>query len=162
MQNKKSIKKLKIRWNNKYFFFNSFWYVKFTNQLMRKGRKELMEKVLFLWFKQLKSITTLPHTFIFEIFFLIKSPVTLKWMRKGETFHQAPKFVTVNRQYRLSTFLFSKCIVSNNRKKNIKMQDKLYLEMLNIIFNKTGDVLIYKENQYLISIYNQSFAKFNW
>jgi hypothetical protein len=45
---------------------------------MRKGRKELMEKVLFLWFKQLKSVTTLPHTFIFEVFFLIKSPVTLK------------------------------------------------------------------------------------
>ena len=160
MQNTPIIK-LKILWN-KYPLINSFWYSKFTNQLMRKGKKESIENILVLMFKQLKEITRLPHLFFFEVFFLTKCSVVLKWVRKAKIFNQVPKFISINQQYRLAMYLFSKFIVSNVRKKNIKMNIKLFSELLNIIFNNSSDVLLHKENQYSVSVYNQALVKFNW
>jgi len=158
---KLSLLKLKILWN-KYPVINSIWYSKFTNQLMRKGKKEAIEKTLRLTFKQLKSVTTLPYTFFFESFFLTKCTVMLKWIRKGKIFHQVPIFISINQQYRLAMYLFSKFIVSNVRKNRTTMDSKLFSELVNIIFNKTSEVLAYKENQYSVSVYNQALVKFNW
>ena len=83
-------------------------------------------------------------------------------MRKAKIFNQVPKFISINQQYRLAMYLFSKFIVSNVRKKNIKMNIKLFSELLNIIFNNSSDVLLHKENQYSVSVYNQALVKFNW
>ena len=58
-------------------------------------------------------------------------------------------------------YLFSKFIVSNVRKNRTTMDSKLFSELVNIIFNKTSEVLAYKENQYSVSVYNQALVKFN-
>ncbi len=158
---KNTYKKLKIIWN-KNSVFNSLWYSKFINQFIKKGRKDSSEKKLFTIFKQLKSHTLLPHTQIFEIFFLTKPYVILTWIRKAKIYHQIPKIITLNQQYRLSLYLFSKLLILNNRKKKLVFENKFILELSNIIYNHNSYLLDYKQDLYNISIYNRSLLHFKW
>ena len=154
---KLSYKKIKIIWI-KNSVFNSLWFHKLINQLMRKGKKEVSEKIFFLAIKNLRSVTLVQNLFFWEAIFLIKPIILTHWVRNGKTYQQLPKIISTMKQYSIAIFFFSLRLKMNKTNPNIIQT--ILKELFEIIFTKTSKILEFRDDIHKIGIYNQAFIRF--
>ena len=86
---KNSSMKISIIWNKNNPHFSYYWG-KFTNCLVKKGRKSFILLTLIKAAFQLKKYTKTPIYFFFESLEVAKPTFLLKWERHGENFFQGP------------------------------------------------------------------------
>lgn len=154
--------KVNIFWN-KDFIYNSLWFTKFMNQLVWQGKKEKIEKYFFNTLRHLRAVTLTPNIYFFEILFMLKPLIILRWIRLGRKWHQVARPIFEELQYRCVFLLLSKTFRMNEGVNKFgSPEKKLYEEIINLVHFKNSKLLDYKKDTYSIAIYNRSLFRFKW
>ncbi len=156
MRRKKSIQR-EIAPDPKY---NSVMAAKFINNLMRKGKKSISQKIFYtaldLAVKETKKESPIE---ILEEAIKNTSPLLeVKSRRVGGATYQVPYEVKGDRREALAMRLIIE--VAKN-KKGKPMADKLARELVDA-FNNTGEAVKKKEETYRIAEANRAFAHLAW
>jgi len=156
MRRKKSIQR-EITSDPKY---NSIVAAKFINNLMKKGKKSLAQKIFYsaldLAAEKIKKQSPIE---ILEIAIKNTSPLLeVKSRRVGGATYQVPYEVKGNRREALAM----RWIIKAARKKKGKaMAEKLAQEIIDA-FNNTGEAVKKKEETHKIAEANRAFAHLAW
>ena len=132
---------------------------KFTNYLMRKGKKSVAETVLYGALDVVKEKTKKDPLEVFDLALKNTSPVVeLKSRRVGGANYQVPKEVRPERR----TFLSCKWIINGARaRKGKPMVQKLAEELIDAA-NNTGYAIKKRNDVHRMAAANKAFAHMSW
>jgi len=132
---------------------------KFTNYLMRKGKKSVAETVLYGALDVLKEKTKKDPLEVFDVALKNVSPmVELKSRRVGGANYQVPKEVRPERR----TFLSCKWIIDGAKQRKGKpMVQKLAEELIDAA-NNTGYAIKKRNDVHRMAEANKAFAHMSW
>ena len=132
---------------------------KFTNYLMRKGKKSGAETVLYGALDVLKEKTKKDPLEVFDVALKNVSPmVELKSRRVGGANYQVPKEVRPERR----TFLSCKWIIDGAKQRKGKpMVQKLAEELIDAA-NNTGYAIKKRNDVHRMAEANKAFAHMSW
>ena len=140
--------------------YNSVKVAKFINNLMRKGKKSIAQKIFYVALelakKKLKKDNAVE---ILEEAIKNTSPLLeVKSRRVGGANYQVPYEVKGERREALATFWI---IEAAKKKKGRPMAEKLAQELVDA-YNNTGDAVKKKEETHKIAEANRAFAHLAW
>jgi len=156
MRRKKKIKRT-INPDPKY---NNTLVAKFINQLMKRGKKSVAQRVLYRAFDILieKSKTEDPLEIFDQAIKNVSPLVEVKSRRIGGAHYQVPREV---RGERRTTLAIRWLIQAARAKKGKPMAEKLAAELLDASKN-TGVAVKKKEDTHRMAEANKAFAHFAW
>lgn len=139
--------------------YNDVAVTKFTNQLMRKGKKTTAMKIVYGAFDILKEKTKKEPLEVFKVALENASPsLEVKPKRIGGATYQVPVQVRGDRRLTLATRWIIKAAKS---KKGKQMKDKLAEELIEAANNR-GSAVKKKEDTHKMAEANRAFAHFAW
>ncbi len=139
--------------------YDSAMLAKFINQIMRRGKKNAAQKIVYGAFDIIKEKTKKEPLEIFELALKNASPVLeVKPKRIGGATYQVPTEVRTDRKITLATRWL---IQAAKKKKGKPMKEKLAEELLNAA-NNTGSAIKKKEDTHRMAEANRAFAHFAW
>ena len=139
--------------------YDSVIVAKFINQVMRRGKKTIAEKIVYQAFEEVKKKTQKEPLEIFEEALKNASPLLeVKSKRVGGATYQVP--VPVEKDRRL-TLAMRWIIEAAKSKKGKSMEEKLAEELIAAAQN-TGAAIKKKENIHRMAEANRAFAHFAW
>jgi small subunit ribosomal protein S7 len=144
--------------------FQSKWLSKFINKGILKGRKTKFEKFVYCSFFCLKKKLMVSPLFIFfEALEKLKPSAGLRLYIKGNTkkkrIKACPVILTFGRQYTKSIYWVLKAI---QLRKELFLNDKLFGEFDNIVFNESVNPIKMKKDYYNYIVMFKSVKRFNW
>jgi len=153
---KKSFKKNEVKPDYKY---DDLIVAKFINQVMKKGKKTVAERIVYGSFDLIKRKTKQDPIEVFEKAINNASPlIEVKSKRVGGATYQVP--VPVDKERRL-TLALRWIIQAAISKKGKPMKEKLATEIMSAAEN-SGSVIKKKENVHKMAEANRAFAHFSW
>ncbi|HJN61980.1 MAG TPA: 30S ribosomal protein S7 [Candidatus Parcubacteria bacterium] len=139
--------------------YNSTLVSKFINQLMKKGKKTIVRKILYGAFDIIKEKTKKEPLEVFELAIENVSPLLeVKSKRVGGATYQVPTPVNSKRKISLAIRWL---IDASKTKKGKPMKVKLADELIDASKN-TGGAVRKKENTHRMAEANRAFAHFSW
>ena len=156
MPRRREIPKRKIIPDSRY---NNKLVSRFINSLMRKGKKNIAESILYDSFDIIENKTNESPIKIFEhAVENVKPVVEVKSRRVGGSTYQIPQEVRLTRR----TALGIRWIIGFARKRSEKsMASKLAAELLDAA-NKRGASIKKKEDTHKMADANKAFAHYRW
>lgn len=137
--------------------YHSIYIGKFINYIMKKGKKNIAQKVVYGCFDTLKEKTKMDPLDIFDSAVRNIAPeVEVRSRRIGGANYQIPVPVSSTRKFSLALHWI---IEAAKGKKGLPMKDRLAQEILDA-YNKTGVAMKKKENVYRMAEANRAFAHF--
>jgi len=156
MARKKKIKKRIILPDPVY---DNAMVAKFTNHLMKRGKKTIARKIIYGSFDIIKGKTQKDPLEVFDGAIKNVSPfLEVKPKRIGGATYQVPREVKGARQICLAMRWI---INAAKAKKGKPMKEKLAEELINA-FNNTGAAIKKKEDMHRMAEANRAFAHFAW
>lgn len=141
------------------FTYDSVVVSKFINQVMRKGKKTVAEKIVYQSFEEIKKETKKEPLEVFEEALTNASPLLeVKSKRIGGATYQVP--IPVEKDRKL-TLAMRWIIDAARSKKGKPMAEKLAEELIAAAEN-TGKAIKKKENIHRMAEANRAFAHFSW
>ncbi|PIR89939.1 30S ribosomal protein S7 [bacterium (Candidatus Gribaldobacteria) CG07_land_8_20_14_0_80_33_18] len=135
--------------------YNNILVAKFINQIMRKGKKTIAQKIVYNAFKKIKEQTKEDPLVIFKKALENAGPLLeVRPQRIGGATYQIPR--EVNEKRRLSLALKWLVKVAKS-KKGKPMEEKLASEII-AAFNNEGEVIRKKINLHKMAEANRAFA----
>jgi small subunit ribosomal protein S7 len=130
---------------------------KFINQIMRRGKKSIAQKVVYNCFEIIKEKTKKDPLEIFDGAIKNVTPeVEVKGRRIGGGNYQIPVAVTGNRRNALA---FRWIINAAKARKGVPMSQKLADELI-AAYNKEGSAIKKRQDTYKMAEANRAFAHF--
>lgn len=137
--------------------FNNFQVAKFTNYLMRKGKKGAAQKIIYGAFDIIKEKTKSDPLEMFDKAIKNVSPtLEVKGRRIGGANYQIPIPVKTDRKMILAARWL---IGAAQKRKGIPMSEKLALELIDAA-NNTGDAIKKRMDVHRMAEANRAFAHF--
>lgn len=153
-----------LKYNDGYY--SSKWLSKFISKMSSKGKKYIIEKILYYSFFLIKKKLKFYPLFIyFEVLEKIKISVGLKlnkskWKNSKNTAVKAfPYLLNISAQYKKSILWLTQAI-KLRLEKNLSL--KIYSEFYDILFNFSGNTLKKKKDYYKYVILFKTVKKFKW
>lgn len=140
--------------------YNSVMLAKFINNVMKKGKKSVAQRIVYNSLEIIKKKTKKEDPLeIFDLAIKNTSPLLeVKSRRVGGAKYQVPYEVRGKRRLALAM----RWIIEAGRKKKGKpMAEKLAQELLDAA-NNTGDAIKKKNNIHRMAEANRAFAHFAW
>lgn len=139
--------------------YNDKVVTKFINKMMYDGKKNVVERILYLAFKKIEDKTSNKGIDIFQKALLnVKPLVEVRSRRVGGATYQVPVEVRLDRQQSLSI----KWILDAARKRNERtMADRLANELIDAA-NEKGIAFKKKEDVHKMAEANKAFAHYRW
>jgi len=132
---------------------------KFINQVMRKGKKALAQKIVYGAFEIIKEKTKKDPLEIFEKAIENAAPLLeVRPRRVGGATYQVPVEVKGDRRI---TLAMRWIIQAAKSKKGKPMKEKLAQELI-LAYQNEGDAVKRKENTHKMAEANRAFAHFAW
>ncbi len=132
---------------------------KFINQVMRKGKKALAQKIVYGAFEIIKEKTKKDPLEIFEKAIENAAPLLeVRPRRVGGATYQVPVEVKGDRRI---TLAMRWIIQAAKSKKGKPMKEKLAQELI-LAYQNEGDAVKRKENTHRMAEANRAFAHFAW
>lgn len=139
--------------------YDNLVVAKFINQVMRKGKKTIAEKIVYGAFEEIKNKTKKEPLIVFDEALKNAGPLLeVKSKRIGGATYQVP--VPVERDRKLALAM-RWIIEAANSKKGRPMKEKLAEELIAASQN-TGNAIKKKENVHRMAEANRAFAHFAW
>jgi len=139
--------------------YDNITVAKFINQVMKKGKKTIAEKIVYGAFEEIKNKTKKDSLEIFEEALKNASPLLeVKSKRIGGATYQVP--IPVERDRKLALAM-RWIIEAAKSKKGKPMKEKLAEEIIAAAQN-TGNAIKKKENVHRMAEANRAFAHFAW
>jgi len=139
--------------------YDSVVIAKFINQVMRKGKKSVAEKVVYQAFEEIKKKTKKEPLEVFEEALKNASPLLeVKSKRIGGATYQVPMPVEKDRKL---TLAMRWIIEAARSRKGKPMSEKLAEELIAAAEN-TGKAIKKRENIHRMAEANRAFAHFAW
>ena len=140
--------------------YNSEMISLFINNVMRKGKKTIAEKIVYTALEKLseKTKSSSPLEAFFQALENVKPQVQVKSRRVGGATYQIPVEISSDKQIILAIrwlIQFAKA------KKGKPMIEALSNELLDA-FNNTGNAVKKKEDTHKMANANKAFAHFRW
>ncbi len=152
-------KKIKKRLIPPDYMYNSVEVAKFINQVMRKGKKTIAQKIVYGAFDIIKEKTSKDALEIFEKALENASPLLeVRSRRIGGATYQVP--VEVKSERRL-TLAMRWLITGAKKKKGKPMKEKLAEELMDAA-NNTGWAVKKRTDTHKMAEANRAFAHFAW
>jgi small subunit ribosomal protein S7 len=152
-------KKIKKRNIQPDLVYNDVLTAKFINQVMRKGKKTIAEKIVYGAFDIVKEKTKKDPLEIFNLALENAKPLLeVRPMRIGGATYQVPIPV---KEERGRTLAMRWIIQAAKLKKGKPMKEKLAEEIISAA-NKTGWAVKKKEDTHKMAEANRAFAHFAW
>jgi len=138
---------------------NSVIVAKFINQIMRKGKKTVAQKVVYGSFDVIKGKTKKEPLEVFNTALNnVKPLLEVKPKRVGGATYQVPRQVPIERAETLAMRWIIKAAKS---KKGKPMKEKLAEELIEAA-NNSGVAIKKKEDTHRMAEANRAFAHFSW
>lgn len=132
---------------------------KFINQIMKKGKKTIAEKIVYGAFEEIKNKTKKDPLEIFDAAMKNAAPLLeVKSKRIGGATYQVPVPVEKDRKLALAMRWI---IEAAKSKKGKPMKEKLAEELVAAAQN-TGNAIKKRENVHRMAEANRAFAHFAW
>ena len=139
------------------FVYNNVTVAKFTNQVMRKGKKTIARKIVYKSFDLIKEKSKKEPLEVFEKALENVSPLLeVKRKRIGGATYQVPREVKGDRRLTLAMRWIIKAAKS---KKGKPMREKLAEELMEAAENK-GAAVKKKQDMHRMAEANRAFAHF--
>jgi len=139
--------------------YNSVTIAKFINQVMRRGKKTIAQKIVYGSFDIIKEKTKKEPLEIFDLAFSnVKPLLEVKPKRIGGATYQVPRQVPIGRG---ETLAMRWIIRAAKLKKGKSMKEKLAGELIEAA-NNTGVSVKKKEDTHRMAEANRAFAHFAW
>lgn len=139
--------------------YNNTTVAKFINQVMRRGKKTLARKIVYLAFDIIKEKTKKEPLEVFDSALKNTSPLLeVKSKRIGGATYQVPREVKGERRLTLAMRWIIQAAKSRKRK---PMREKLAEELMEAA-NNTGWAVKKKEDTHRMAEANRAFAHFAW
>jgi len=139
--------------------YNNVAVAKFINQVMRRGKKTIAQKIVYRAFDIIKEKTKKEPLEVFEKAFENTSPLLeVKPKRIGGATYQVPREVKGERRLTLATRWIIKAAKSRKGK---PMREKLAEELIEASENR-GAAIKKKEDTHRMAEANRAFAHFAW
>lgn len=140
--------------------YNSVIAAKFINNIMKKGKKSLAQKILYKALDLVIEKTKKENPIeVLEQAIKNASPLLeVKSRRVGGANYQVPYEVRGNRKEALA---MNWILQAARKRKGRPMAEKLSQELIDA-FNNTGDAIRKKDEMYRIAEANRAFAHFAW
>ena len=153
-----------LKYNDGYY--SSKWLSKFINKMSIKGKKDFIEKLIYLsLFSIKKKLKFYPLFIFFEVLEKIKISIGLKlnknkWKNSKNIAVKAfPFLLNTTSQYKKSILWL---IQSIKLRSELNLSLKIYYEFYDILFNFGGNTLKKKKNYYKHIILFKTVKKFKW
>ena len=139
--------------------YNNVMVGKFTNQVMKKGKKTTARKIVYGAFEIIKNKTQKEPLEIFELAIKNAGPLLeVKSKRIGGATYQVPREVRGERKISLAI----RWILNAARSKKGKpMRESLAQELIDAA-NNTGSAVKRREDTHRMAEANRAFAHFSW
>ena len=132
---------------------------KFTNRLMKGGKKSIARKALYDAMEKIKETTEKSGLEVFEQAVKNATPILeVKPRRVGGATYQVPVEVKTNRSQALALRWL---LTASRKRKNKTMADKLFFELMDASQNK-GSAVKKREDTHKMAESNKAFAHFRW
>lgn len=132
---------------------------KFINQVMRRGKKTIAQKIVYSAFDIIKTKTKKEPLEVFESALHNAAPLMeVRSRRIGGATYQVPREVRGERQI---TLAMRWLIQASRVKKGKAMKERLAAELIDAS-KSTGEAVRKKENTHKIAEANRAFAHFAW
>ena len=139
------------------FKYHSINIAKFINQIMRRGKKSIAQKVVYDCFEIIKEKAKKDPLEIFDGAIKNVSPdVEVKSRRIGGGNYQIPVAVSGNRR---TTLAYRWIIAAAKARKGLPMRQKLADELI-AAYNKEGAAIKKRQDIYRMAEANRAFAHF--
>lgn len=139
--------------------YNNVTVAKFINQVMRRGKKTVAQKIVYGALDIIKEKTKKEPLEVFELAFKNASPlVEVKSKRVGGATYQVPVEVKGDRKL---TLAMRWIIKAAKLKKGKPMREKLASELIDAA-NNTGWAIKKKTDTHRMAEANRAFAHFAW
>jgi small subunit ribosomal protein S7 len=139
--------------------YNNITVAKFINQVMRRGKKTIAQKIVYGSFDIIKEKTKKEPLEIFKIALNnVKPSLEVRPRRIGGATYQVPRQVP---SFRGETLAMRWLIQAAKSKKGKPMKEKLAEELINAA-NNTGAAIKKKEDTHRMAEANRAFAHFAW
>lgn len=139
--------------------YNSLVVAKVINQIMKQGKKNAAEKIVYGAFEVIKEKTQKEPLQIFDTALENARPLLeVKSQRIGGATYQVPRPVVKERGQALSVRWI---LDAARRKKGVPMKQKLADELINAA-NNTGTAIKKKEDTHRMAEANRAFAHFKF
>jgi small subunit ribosomal protein S7 len=137
--------------------YNSVTIAKFINQIMKRGKKSVAQKVVYNCFDEINKKTKKDALEVFDMAIKNVAPeVEVKGRRIGGGNYQIPVAVTGNRK---TTLAFRWIINAAKSRKGAPMSQKLADELI-AAYNKEGAAIKKRQDTYKMAEANRAFAHF--
>lgn len=140
---------------------NTTIYTNFLGFLTKNGNKIVAKKIIDSAFLATARQVSLPlHLLLIKIFFKLNSFVETKKIRIKRSTHTVPFGITFKRR----TYLILKWLmeVVKEDKRKISTSEKLSIELLNILKDKSSKTIIKKNLNISQAISNRSNIHYRW
>ncbi len=132
---------------------------KFTNKIMKKGKKTIARKIIYGAFDIIKEKTKKEPVEVFDLAIQNASPLLeVRPKRVGGATYQVPREVDVNRKTALAIRWI---IQAAKSKKGKPMKEKLAEELI-LAANNEGSAIKKKIDTHRMAEANRAFAHFAW
>ena len=139
--------------------YNNVTVAKFINQVMRRGKKTIAQKIVYGIFDSIKEKTKKEPLEIFDLALNnVKPLLEVKPKRIGGATYQVPRQVPIERS---ETLAMRWIIQAAKSKKGKPIKEKLAEELIEAA-NNTGVAVKKKEDTHRMAEANRAFAHFAW
>ncbi len=139
--------------------YNNLTVAKFINQVMRRGKKTIAEKIVYKAFDIIKTKTQKEPLEIFDLALKNSSPfLEVKPKRIGGATYQVPREVRGDRKLTLAMRWIIRAAKSRKGK---PMRERLAEELIEAAGNR-GAAVKKKEDTHRMAEANRAFAHFAW
>ncbi len=139
--------------------YNNTKVAKLINQVMRRGKKTIAQKIVYSAFDIIKTKTKKEPVEVFETALSNAAPlVEVRSRRIGGATYQVPREVRGERQI---TLAMRWLIQAAKKKKGKPMKEHLAAELIDASKN-TGEAVRKKEGIHKVAEANRAFAHFAW
>ena len=139
--------------------YNNVTVAKFINQVMRRGKKTVAQKIVYGIFDIIKEKTKKEPLEVFDSALNnVKPLLEVKPKRIGGATYQVPRQVSIERG---ETLAMRWIIQAAKSKKGKPMKEKLAEELIEAA-NNTGVAIKKKEDTHRMAEANRAFAHFAW
>lgn len=139
--------------------YNSVIVSKFINQIMRRGKKTIAQKIVYRTFEIIKEKTKKDPLEVFDLAIQNASPLLeVKPKRVGGATYQVPREVRGERRI---TLAMRWIISAAKSKKGKPMREKLAEELI-LASRNEGAAIKKKEDTHRMAEANRAFAHFAW
>jgi ribosomal protein S7 len=159
---KRNLKRKKRKKRN--FTFTFFCHKKFVNNLMYSGKKQLIEKIIYRVFFQLKQNYKIRGVlFLYEIIQQLNPYVTLFPYRRGPHVKYVPRRISIKKQYHAAVYQLCKSIKEKKLIiKNVLYQDLIMEELINFVFESDSSSIVRRDANFMLIKENITFFHYRW